>query len=69
MVEKLITPGPNVVDFARYRSGRNAGGQAPAISARSCRHCRAALQDGESEDDCSSAFNVEAPSARKSYAE
>jgi hypothetical protein len=68
MVEKLITPGPNVVDFARYRSGRNPGGQALAISARSCRHCGAALLDGESEDDCSSAFNIEA-SARKFYAE
>jgi hypothetical protein len=67
MVEKLITPGRNVVDFARYRSGRNAGGQ--ALSARNCRHCGAALLDGESEDDCSSAFNIEAPSARKFYAD
>jgi hypothetical protein len=65
MVEKLITPGRNVVDFARYRSGRNA----LAILARACRHCGAALLDGESEDDCSSAFNIEAPSARKFYAD
>ena len=64
MVEKVITPGPNVVDFACYQSGRNAGGKALAISARTCRHCRAALLDGESEDDCSSAFNIEAPGAR-----
>jgi hypothetical protein len=69
MVEKLITPGPNVVDFARYQLGRNAGGKALAFSARSCRHCGAALLDGESEDECSSAFNIEASSARKFYAD
>ena len=56
MVEKVITP--NVVDFARYQSGRNGGGKALAISARACRHCGAALLDGESEDECSSAFNI-----------
>jgi hypothetical protein len=60
MVEKVITPERNVVDFARYQSGRNGGGRAVAISARACRHCGAALLDGESEDECSSAFNVEA---------
>ena len=60
MVEKVITPLRNVVDFAHYREGRKAAGTAPAISARSCRHCGAALLDGESDDDCSSAFNVEA---------
>jgi hypothetical protein len=69
MVEKLITPGPNVVDFARYQLGRGAGGNALAISARACRHCGAALSEGESEDECSSAFNIEALSARKFYAE
>src|SRR5260370_22639902 len=58
MVEKVITPEPNVVDFARYQSGRNGGGKALAISARACRHCGAALLDGESEDECSSAFNI-----------
>src|SRR5258708_34025619 len=56
MVEKVITP--NVVDFARYRSGRNGSGKALAISARACRHCGAALLDGESEAECSSAFNI-----------
>jgi hypothetical protein len=64
MVEKLITPGRNVVDFARYQLDRNAAGKASAISARTCRYCGAGLLDGESEDDCSSAFNVEAPGAR-----
>jgi hypothetical protein len=30
------------------------------MSPRICRHCGAALSEGESEDECSSAFNVEA---------
>jgi hypothetical protein len=64
MVEKLITPRPNVVDFVRYRLGRGAGGRTLPLSARACRHCGAALSDGESEDDCSSAFNIEALSPR-----
>jgi len=58
MVEKLITSPENVVDFARYQAGRC--GRAVAISARSCRHCGAALSDGEREDECSSIANVEA---------
>jgi hypothetical protein len=64
MVEKVITPGPNVVDFARYQQGRNTAGKALAISARICRHCSAALLEGEREDECSGAFNIEAPAAR-----
>jgi hypothetical protein len=43
------------------------------MSARVCRHCGAALLEGESEDECSSAFNIEAPGLRggprKFYAE
>jgi hypothetical protein len=70
MVEKVITSPRNVVDFARYQQGRN---MALAMSARACRHCGAALLEGESEDECSSAFNVEAPrlrsGPRKFYAE
>ena len=62
MVEKLITSPENVVDFARYQAGRN--GRAVAISARTCRHCGAALSEGESEDECSSAFNIEARDLR-----
>jgi hypothetical protein len=53
----------NVVDFARYQAGRNAG-KAAAISPRTCRHCGAALSDGEREDECSSAFNTVETSLR-----
>lgn len=64
MVEKVITSLPNVVDFARYQAGRNAAGKAPAMSARICRHCGAALMEGEREDECSSALNVDDASLR-----
>ena len=57
MVEKYITSPRNVIDFARYQQGRGVG---KAIAARLCRHCGAALLDGENEDECSSAFNVDA---------
>jgi hypothetical protein len=72
MVEKQITSPQNVVDFARYQQGRNAAGKALEISVRVCRHCSAALSEGESEDECSSALNIEAPRSRgprKFYAE
>jgi hypothetical protein len=68
MVEKVITPRPNVVDFARYQAGR-AADKALAMPARACRHCGAALMEGESEDDCSSALSVKAPGMRKFYAD
>jgi hypothetical protein len=55
MVEKVITSPRNVVDFARYR---NATDKPLAMSVRVCRHCGAALSEGESEDECSSAFNI-----------
>ena len=61
MVEKVITSPRNVVDFAR---SRNAADKPLAMSARICRHCGAALSEGESEDECSSAFNIEAPLLR-----
>jgi hypothetical protein len=61
MVEKVITSPRNVVDFARYR---NAADKPLAMSVRVCRHCGAALSEGESEDECSSAFNIEAPRLR-----
>jgi hypothetical protein len=72
MVEKVITPGRNVVDFLQYQQGRKSS--IAKLSARTCRHCGAALGDGESEEECSSAgFNVEAPGLRdglrKFYAE
>ena len=60
MVEKVITSFRNVVDFARYQQGRNALGKALAVSARVCRHCGAELSEGEREDECSSALNIEA---------
>jgi hypothetical protein len=73
MVEKLITSPENVVDFARYQQDRNSGARALAASVRACRHCGAALLEGEREDECSSAFNIEAPhlrgAPRKFYAE
>ena len=73
MVEKVITSSRNVVDFARYQSDRNAAGRAQAMSARMCRHCGAALLEGESEEECSSAFNSEASrlsdGQRKFYAD
>jgi hypothetical protein len=58
MVEKhIISTSPrNVIDFARFRQSR-AGGSAQALSARLCRHCGAALVEGENEDECSSTFN------------
>jgi hypothetical protein len=67
MVEKSVTSAPNVVDFARYQQGRNAAGKTLALSARACRHCGAALSEGENEDECSSASNVNA--SRRFYAE
>jgi hypothetical protein len=63
MVERVITSRRNVIEFARYQQDR-AAGKAQAIAARLCRHCGAALLDGENEDECSSAFNSEAPRLR-----
>jgi hypothetical protein len=63
MVERVIMSGRNVIEFARYQQGR-AADKAQAIAARLCRHCGAALLDGENEDECSSAFNTEAPRLR-----
>jgi hypothetical protein len=67
MVEKVITSSENVVDFARYSADRNAA--AISVSARACRHCGAALLEGEREDECSSAFNIERAGPRKFYAD
>ncbi|MDI1262191.1 MAG: hypothetical protein PS018_02900 [bacterium] len=72
MVEKHITSPRNVIDFARYQQGR-AAGNAQALSARLCRHCGAAMAEGENEDECSSTFNLAAAALgskqRKFYAE
>ena len=56
MVEKIITPRRNVIDFARSQQDR-AAGKVQAISPRLCRYCGAAMLDGEDEDECSSALN------------
>jgi hypothetical protein len=53
----------NVIDLARYQQGRIAD-KAQAFSTRLCRHCGAALADGENEDECSSTFNIAASSLR-----
>ena len=59
MVEKPITATRNVIDLSRYRQ-RNVTFRAPALSPRLCRHCGAALLEGEREEECSSTFNVDA---------
>jgi hypothetical protein len=63
MVEKLIMSPRNVIDLARYQQSR-VGDKAQAFSTRLCRHCGAALADGENEDECSSAFNIAATNLR-----
>ena len=63
MVEKVITTSENVLDFARYQAGRNVAGRMPAMSGRLCRYCRATLSEGERDEECSSAFNVNAAKA------
>jgi hypothetical protein len=73
MVEKVVTSSRNVVDFARYQAGRTAAGKVLALASRLCRHCGAALAEGEREDECSSALNTETPrlhsGPRKFYAD
>ena len=59
MVEKPIMSSRNVVDLSLYRE-RTGAGRVQAISARVCRHCGAALLEGEREEECSSAFNTDA---------
>ena len=66
MVQKTPTPAPNVVDFVDYQLQRKTG-VANALKIISCRHCGAALGEGESEDDCSSAvFSCDRPSRIRS---
>jgi predicted nucleic acid-binding Zn ribbon protein len=56
MVEKLLTSSHNVIDLAGYRD-RNGGARVAPV--RTCRHCGAALHEGEREEECSSAFNID----------
>jgi hypothetical protein len=64
MVEKRTMASGNVVDLAAYQRGRATAFSAYALSPRVCRYCSAELEDDESEDDCSSALNVEAARLR-----
>ena len=59
MVEKPIMSSRNVIDLSRYRE-RTGAMRAAALSPRLCRHCGAALLEGEREEECSSAFNSDA---------
>jgi hypothetical protein len=64
MVEKILTTGRNVVDLTSYRQERKAVALA-ALRPSLCRHCGAALGDGEVEEECSGAgFNL-APRLRE----
>lgn len=64
MVDKVLTTPRNVIDLARYQQARVAV-KARAIATRLCRHCGAALGEGESDDDCSSAgLDASRPTAR-----
>jgi hypothetical protein len=56
MVERSITSSNNVIDLAGYRE-RNV--DATGMATRTCRHCGAALQEGEREEECSSTFNID----------
>jgi hypothetical protein len=52
----------NVVDLAAYRDRGIV--RAMAMNPRICRHCGAALADGEREEECSSTRNVDAAKLR-----
>ena len=72
MVDRTELSGRNVVDLRSYQAARRGRAQvkAEAMTARNCRHCGAALLDGESDDDCSSAgLSATAPMLRKFYAD
>jgi hypothetical protein len=68
MVERVITSPRNIVDFASYRQDRETG-RTLALSARICRHCGAELSEDEREEECSSAFNTDAATLKKFYAD
>jgi len=70
MVDNLTNSRRNVVDFSSYQdlrrdSARALVAKALAVTARTCRHCGAALMEGESEEECSGALTLDAaPQAR-----
>jgi hypothetical protein len=63
MVEKRITATQNVIDLAVFRE-RHGGAKVGPMALKLCRHCGAALADGEREEECSSTFNVDAARLR-----
>jgi hypothetical protein len=68
MVEKVVTGDRNVLDFRSYQKLRKSVSDNAAVRVapgltRICRHCGAALLEGENDDDCSSAGV--APPARR----
>jgi hypothetical protein len=66
MVEKILMPGRNVVDFAKYQQARRAAALTPALLPL-CRHCGALLGEGEREEECSGAgFSAGMPPLRES---
>jgi hypothetical protein len=77
MVEKTITEDCSILDFRSYQQLRRFGSGSGVVRCSSapvrlCRHCGAALLDGESDDDCSSAGvvpSVSGASPRRYYAE
>jgi hypothetical protein len=62
MVEERIMSSENVVDLAAYRDRGIL--RARAMNPRICRHCGAALAEGEREEECSSTWNVDAAKLR-----
>ena len=64
MVERIVKPRRNVIDFLRGQQDRIIG-KALAGAPRICRHCGAALMVSENEDECASAFNAGATILRE----
>jgi hypothetical protein len=82
MVEQ-VTNGRNVIDFLGYKKVRDADSaadaagvsdkivfrpDAPKTAGNFCRHCGAAMMDGETDDDCSTA-GITSPASRMFCAE
>ena len=63
MVEKRLNLSHNIVDLAAFRE-KAGGARVGPVALRLCRHCGAALGEGEREDECSSISNVEAARLR-----
>ncbi|MGB3447819.1 MAG: hypothetical protein WBA48_14090 [Xanthobacteraceae bacterium] len=54
MVEKIVTPSLDVIDFLAYRQRASLSTQPSGTSRRICSHCGALMFEDESEDECSS---------------